>query len=181
MAKAKYIGKTEKHDTYWHFQLPEHKANDTAGHISVRIRKEITDSGTDFLLTYKHKERIFNDNGAAFEVNDEKECTLSDTAPLESLLEDTGFFPAVRKDKTVYDWETDTPCGKALLELCTVPPLGDFLEIEILSQKNDEKTVASVHAELKRLLEVCNIPLSEIEPRYYTDMLREAALEKKSR
>ncbi len=177
---AKYIGKTEKHDTYWYLKSPGGEKN-AHGNPNVRIRKETTNAGTAILLTYKHKEKIENNCGTTFELNDEKECSLSDAIPLETFLSDIGFYPAIQKHKTVYDWEVNTVYGKALFELCTVPPLGDFLEIEILSDSNETDIVAGIRTELEKLLIKCGIPLSEIEPRYYTDMIAEAECKNISR
>jgi adenylate cyclase class 2 len=52
-----------------------------------------------------------------------------------------------------------------LLELCTVPPLGDFLEIEIFSQMGGEATVARARRKLESLLARSGVPLSAVENR----------------
>ena len=59
-----------------------------------------------------------------------------------------------------------------------MPPLGDFIEIEILSASNEKETVATIHKQLCDILALCDIPQSQIEPRFYTDMLKEATQEK---
>ena len=58
-------------------------------------------------------------------------------------------------------------------ELCTVPPLGDFLEIEVVKEVQDEQTVQKITKLQEQLLSDCNIPLSQIEPKYYSQMLKE--------
>jgi len=179
---ATYNGSVEKQDTYWHLPRPAVKTPDTNispenhTYISIRIRREISKqtNATGILLTYKRKELRTSDNGVSAEVNDEKECTLSDASPLEALLADSGFSIAHTKQKFVESWYTGTPYGKALFELCTVPPLGDFLEIEIMYKSNDETQITPVRAELQRLLLQCGIHLSAVEPRYYTDMITAA-------
>lgn len=173
-AFAVYCGEVHKSDTYYRLVADGKK-------ISTRIRKETrvpegnrtrgTRAGdTLTLLTYKRKEKRMDANGIATEVNDEKECTVSDAAPLEALLADIGFEVSIKKEKQVMGWTYEN----AHLELCTVPPLGDFLEIEILSPDNDAKTVQSCQQELQELLEKAGISKDKIEERYYSDMLREA-------
>ena len=51
--------------------------------------------------------------------------------------------------------------------------LGFFIEIEILSETNDTKTVQNCHAELLSILEKCSLPQTAIETRYYSEMLKE--------
>jgi len=62
----------------------------------------------------------------------------------------------------------------ANIEVCNVPPLGDFIEIEILSKTKDEKTVKNIQKELISILQRCKISESDIESKYYSEMLREA-------
>jgi len=172
-AFAVYCGEVHKSDTYYRLIADGKK-------ISTRIRKETRIPGdnretgdTLTLLTYKRKEKRMDANGTATEVNDEKECTISDASPLEALLADIGFEVSIKKEKQVMGWTYND----AHLELCTVPPLGDFLEIEILSPDNDAKTVQSCQQELQNLLEKAGISKDKIEERYYSDMLREAQKE----
>ena len=155
-----------------------------------------------WLVTYKRKEtRTDEKTGTIIEVNDEKECQVSSPEPLVAFLMDTGYFVDLQKHKEVQDWtlplpaalltgdalvekngctpKADTPLA-ATFELCAVPPLGDFLEIEVLAplantpetKADDEKTVARIHHELELLLEKAGIPSSRIENRYYSEMLK---------
>ena len=57
-------------------------------------------------------------------------------------------------------------------ELCEVPPLGDFLEIEIIKEKNDEETVKKMKDIIMKIFEECGIKKEDIESRYYRDMLK---------
>ena len=59
----------------------------------------------------------------------------------------------------------------AHLELCTVERLGDFMEIEILTESNDEKTVSQTKEKLLKMLSKCGISEDKIENRYYSQML----------
>ena len=155
-----------------------------------------------WLVTYKRKEtRTDEKTGTIIEVNDEKECQVSSPEPLVAFLLDTGYFVDLKKHKEVQDWTLPLPAtlltGNALaekngcapkadallaatFELCAVPPLGDFLEIEVLAplantpetKADDEKIVARIHHELELLLEKAGIPSSKIENRYYSEMLK---------
>ena len=165
---ATFCGEVQKYDTYY-------KLHQDGKKISARIRAETkTDAQkkTDsrILLTYKHKELQTTANGAAIEVNDEKECALSSADALTALLTDIGFAVSLTKTKQVLSWEYDG----ALFELCTVPPLGDSLEIELLSPCNDQSVVATLQQKLQDLLAKTGISADRIEKRYYSDMLREA-------
>jgi adenylate cyclase class 2 len=74
------------------------------------------------------------------------------------------------KEKHGHAWE----CAGIVLELVEVPPLGWFLEMEILL--GDEATaedVLSARGRLLTLLGVLDVPPSLIEGRYYTDLLLE--------
>ncbi len=160
---ATFCGKVEKSDTYYKLLQHDHK-------ISTRIRSEKSNSGTKILLTYKRKEVRTDASGTKVEVNDEKECEISAAEPLEALLSDIGFTLSLKKEKSVLGWIYKD----AHLELCTVPPLGDFLEIEIISPANDSQTLETCQQELQDILAKSGITKDKIEERYYSDMLRQA-------
>ena len=56
----------------------------------------------------------------------------------------------------------------ANLELCHVARLGDFLEIEILSENTSEKPVSQSREKLSKMLSKSGIPEDNIENRYYS-------------
>lgn len=167
-----------KDDTYYHLATEKTQQNGK-NYISVRIRKETkkTENGneTTNYLTYKKKELITGKDGPSTEVNDEKETKISNPESVETLLKDIGFTPAQKKQKEVTAYVTQTVSGKATLELCNIHKLGDFLEIEILSEKNDAETIQKIQRELKNLLFKCGIPEKDIEKRYYNEMLEQLA------
>jgi adenylate cyclase, class 2 len=184
---AAYDGTVDKQDTYYHLPSEGHIHTEGKDYISCRIRREtragtqdITTIPTPFpaqtniLLTYKRKELRTGKDGTVIEVNDEKECTMSDSEALESLLADIGFTVARRKHKIAEGWYMPTESGKAHIELCTVPPLGDFLEIEIMSSTENEQIVAETRKSIERIFVRCDIPLSAVEPRYYNELLTSA-------
>lgn len=172
---AKFDSKIIKNDTY--YSLKTQKLINNKDHISIRIRKEyIQFSGTDkseILVTYKKKEIRTNEYGTSIEVNEENECTVSDSSPLEKFLIDAGAVIQLKKEKITLRYTLQTDYGQANLELCTVPPLGDFLEIEILSDNNDNQTVEKIQNEIKNLIQKCGISLDCIEPKYYSEMLNQ--------
>lgn len=170
---ASFYGAVEKYDSYY-----ENTVNGKT--IKVRIRKEMPFSteevdyspniatGKSVVFTYKQKE-LHSENGIPIEVNNEHETFLSDAEPVESFLADTGFTPSLTKHKIVLSWQFDG----ALLELCSVDRLGDFIEIEILTETNDTHQVEQAQARLRKLLSKCGVSEYQIEKRYYSQMLEE--------
>lgn len=171
---ATYEQSVERNDFYY-----EQKDKN----ISVRLRQESTSLQnskskekiqTKNIFTYKKKETKLSSQGIKTEVNDEKECTVSDFVPIEEFLKDAGFVQVLHKQKIVEDYTCKTKFGKANIELCNVPPLGDFIEIEILNESKDKKNIENIQQELFAILEKCSIPKSNIEQKYYSKMLQEA-------
>jgi adenylate cyclase class 2 len=175
-AFAAYEGRYDKRDTYWRMQRGEASGGKQA--LSIRLRRECPLTGTDSgqteldasagttVATYKREKRQQTDS-CTIEINDEQEFSVSDEAAFAAFLLDADFAVSHEKRKLVEKWRY----GQALLELCTVPPLGDFLEIEILSQAGDDATVAGARRELESLLARSGVPLSAVESRYYSEML----------
>lgn len=178
-AFARYEGRVVRDDEYF--------APARGDRRTLRIRRERFAPGTAresscCLVTYKRRSLSTDGRGTTVEVNDERECTVSDPDALLSFLADTGFVSVLRKHKDVEDWSLDLPAGSVLpcplsatFELCAVPPLGDFLEIEILSPAGDDDSVAKVRASLSGLLLRAGIPASCIEERSYRELLEQAA------
>lgn len=170
---AKYIGFFQKHDSY--YKLQKQNSNDF---ISVRIRKELSKQEQNIsekiYLTYKQKELKNTSDGTKIEVNNEKECELSNSETVISFLLDTGFCEYLSKSKTVEKFTYQTPSGTATIEICTIPPIGDFIEIEILNDSNNESNIDNIRKEILSILEKCNIPQSQIEEKFYSQLLKEA-------
>jgi adenylate cyclase class 2 len=93
---------------------------------------------------------------------------VSDTEPLRALLQDTGFKVKLVKHKAAHKWTF----GRAVIELCAVEPLGDFLEIEVMCESNDDENVALARAEIESLMTRAGVSLDDIEDRYYSDLLK---------
>ena len=177
---AKFVRHIKRSDEYYHLpaESSEFAKKDAAGksYISVRLRTETSffpQEECKTFFTYKRKELRTGADGTMSEVNDEKECILSDGNALKAAFEDAGFTLAQKKQKDVEEYEMQTPFGKAAIELCSVPPLGDFLEIEILSPAVDASRIQAIQAELRRLLDKAGIPAEQIEMRPYTALLNQ--------
>ena len=171
MKDAIYSGHTEKKDSYYHFPVG-------AKYISARIRKEklvLNGKTSDKnYFTYKKKKLVTGDDGVQIEANEENEFTFEgDTSPIEVFFEDLGAKLYIRKEKSVEQWLLKADGEEAHVELCTLPDLGDFLEIEIIKPDNSAEVVSKCKKIEETILTECNIPISQIEPRYYTQMLRE--------
>ena len=172
-----YLGHTQKSDDYYHFPLPSDiSAPDGRNFLSARIREEKTTNGkliTDsFLFTYKKKEVLKNEDGTQIEVNDENESVITDAKAFRTFFEDLGATIDLHKEKSVDGWNVEIDGVTAHAELCEVPPLGDFLEIEIIKEKNDEETVKKMKDIIMKIFEKCGIKKEDIESRYYRDMLK---------
>jgi len=168
---AEYICSMHKEDTYYKFPVGKEEK-----YIGFRIRKEkIRKNGVETvenLFTYKKKENRISENGSSIEVNSENEFSFSDTAPLELFAADLGGEIYLKKTKITECWHLETECGMANIELCTVPPLGDFLEIEIVTDREDPVWVSRIRKIEEDIFLKAGIPLSDEEPRYYSELLK---------
>ncbi len=169
---ATYKGAVTREDTYYKQKNPV----STSHAPQIRIRKESfpenAEKSPEYLLTYKRKEKLCGPDKIQIEVNDEKECKISSPQAIEAFLQDAGFEVSLKKRKEVKDWILDG----ATLELCNVPPLGDFLEIEILSEDSSEENIKNCRKKLESILKKAEIPKEQIENRYYSQMLREVTV-----
>ena len=118
---AEYIGALTKRDTYYRLPLAcvptgteaasskradakAHSENtEVQTHIGCRIRKTVYEKTgeTKITFTYKRKELRKDADGIAIEVNDEKECTLSETDAIESFIKDSGGGISHIKEKII--------------------------------------------------------------------------------
>lgn len=160
-AFARFEGETRKLDSYWKLA----SATDGGGFTKVRIR----DENGKATVTYKRKE-----TRGDVEVNDEREFSVSDRGAFESLITDLGFEPYIEKRKDTRLFSVETDSGFAVsIELSLVDRLGWFLELEILADEPDEKTIALAEAALRETLARSGVGPDAIERRFYTEMLSE--------
>ena len=175
---AKYIGLTEKHDTYWRKKNSE---------VGIRIRQE---TGKPIIATWKEKNLRQND----FELNTEREFVIgsteftNETIPndknaesfknaldtFEDFLKTSDFEISLQKYKSTKTWHHNTEEFNLItIEISYVEFLGHFIEIEILSEKNDDETVAKAQNCLHQTLQKCGISKEKIETRFYWQLLKE--------
>ena len=148
-------------DTY--FKSPSVKAK------KIRIRQETEDGKVRWFLTYKKKENKKSSDGTLTEVNEELETEIEDPKPIATYFLDSVFTVDLTKHKEILGWTFEG----ANLELCNVPPLGWFLEIEILTEKNDDDAVQAAQKKLKELLLKAGLTADDIEEKYYSQLLKE--------
>lgn len=116
--------------------------------------------------TYKKKQVV----EASCEVNQEQEFGVDKAEPLEDFLQDAGFSVVLRKEKLSAIWRWGD-CG---VELCHIPELGDFLELELIRDSDDAQVVAACRQRLHEVLARCGIGEEAVEPRFYCQLLEEA-------
>jgi len=160
---AEAQGEVLKRDVYWRRRAE----SGVDGTVKLRIR----DGDGKTVVTYKRKE-LRGD----IEVNDEREFEVSDRAALECLITDLGFSPYISKEKKTKSFafvgDGEIP---VTIELSLVTGLGWFVEIEILAESPDDAETARAQKLLRATLARCGISESELEPRFYTEMLAEKA------
>jgi adenylate cyclase class 2 len=157
----------EKADAYWFFT-----GSDRSIPLSgVRIRREtrIDPAGRvshALWVTYKVKEIR-----EGMEINDEREFSVSDDAAFEELLRRLGLEKGIEKNKKGWAWAWEG----ITTELTEVEGLGWFVELEIITDDNSNEAVSAARLRLFELLHKIGVKKDRIEPRYYTEMLREKA------
>lgn len=173
---ASYEKTVSKDDQYYSLL----KEGAPGGHISARVRVEKRRSQDGKIaeektyLTYKKKERRAASGGVSLEVNQEYESEIQNPTCVQELLKDAGFVPSLKKHKDSVGFYADTPCGRAHLELCAVQPLGDFLEMEFVTQGDaDEEEISAKKKELEALVVRSGLALEDIEEKYYSELLAE--------
>lgn len=120
----------------------------------------------NIVVTYKRKELL----DSSLEVNQEQEFQIDEKEPFEIFLQDTGFSVSLKKEKLVAAWEWEN----VTVELCFIPELGNFLELEVLAPCDSPEVVAAAHKRLRAALALCGVAESAIEGRYYSQLLQEA-------
>jgi adenylate cyclase, class 2 len=171
---ARALGPVDKFDEYWH----EPGWRENRGARGFRIRGE----GESTLVTLKEKRRE-----GGIEANRELEFGVSDRAAFVELIKSLGCEPYYSKRKrgeaftTLVGAEGSGPSAgaaatAATIEVFEVLGLGDFIEIEILVPEGDAGAVDWASRELRGLLSRSGVPESDLEPRFYSELLMEAGL-----
>ena len=170
---ATFDGFFEKQDTYYHLD---------SKNITVRIREEkITHPdnsvSNQILVTYKKKQTKVSQNNETYEVNLEKEFNISAKEDFQDILFDSGYEISLQKHKSVSSYYANIENSKkekiqCHIELCYIEKLGNFIEIETLTEDNSEENTSMLKEVLVSILNMVDIPISKIEKRYYKEMLK---------
>jgi len=148
----------EKEDRYYLIGWSPGRSIDFSRDPIFRIR---TSSGRAVL---GWKKRSFT---GTTEINEEREIDLGDPAAAVDWLEGyLGLEPFVVKRKRSRIYRPGGRLAPARIELNHVESLGDFLEVEVLS--DDERAAVALIDEVFALLAV---PPSDVETRYYIELL----------
>ncbi|HUW42532.1 MAG TPA: CYTH domain-containing protein [Rectinemataceae bacterium] len=182
-AFARYSGPVDKFDSYWH----EPDWRRARGAKGFRVR----DEGGSSVVTFKTK-RV----EAGVEVNLEREFGVGDPDIFVEFCRRLGCEPFYTKRKRGSRYVYDPPAASAAatgprpgaqsgesaaaysrpatIEIIEVEGLGDFIEIEILLENEEPAALAAAQAELRGLLERAGVSASEIESRFYSELLMAA-------
>ena len=161
-AFAVYKYDFDKRDAYWHG--PEWRIN--RGTRGFRVRSE----GESVTVTFKNKR-----SEGGIEINREREFAITDREIFTEFIERLGCEPFFEKRKIGSRWEWSSGADSPIvLELLEVPGLGLFLEIEALVADEEPAAIALARGEIVTLLERAGLDESDIEPRYYSELLMQA-------
>ena len=155
---AEYRGKSFKTDWYWYEENRKLK-------IRIREEKFISESNVEKNSLYvTSKTKTVSDG---MEVNSENEFKISDKSAFETFLKAAGFKLQSTKNKISKKFYSQN-CH---IELVEIEGVGQFIEAEILSPSNEQSVVEENRRTLLGLLEQCNVPPSNVEPRFYSDLI----------
>jgi adenylate cyclase, class 2 len=166
---ARAAGPVDKLDEYWH--APGRR--DESDAQGFRLREE----GGETVVTRKIKSRE-----GGVEANRESEFAVPDRRAFVEFIRSLGCEPYYTKRKrgeaftALVDGEGPGPAATAAIELFEVPGLGDFIEIEILVPEGEPEAAVRASQEIRALLSRSGVSESDIEPRFYSELLKEAGL-----
>lgn len=104
---------------------------------------------------------------SGLEVSNEHEFSVGDTDAFNELLLRLGCTVYLRKTKTGSQFD----CDGLSVELCDVEGLGTFVEIEYVSEEEDEQSVTDAELRIRALLERLGVDRERIEARPYAELL----------
>lgn len=165
---ARFDRDCDKSDVYYH--LDGAPSADGKPYLSCRLRREKDPRGGEGRAFFTYKRKHVDSDGV--EDNEEFESEVSSAEAVERFLLDAGFREARRKRKISSGWFAPTEAGEAHIELCSVPPLGDFLEVEIVGC-DGAASAADAALAIKKIFARCALGEGDIEPRYYSQLLEE--------
>ncbi|CEM61520.1 class IV adenylate cyclase [Treponema phagedenis] len=165
---AKFNTAYIKKDSYWCLKTQ-----------CIRIRVQES-TGTPQHVFITQKEKKIEDN---IEVNTELEFELfpQSLAAFTLLLQNIGFTRKLTKEKHTQSFTSKIPCvleGKTYplhVELSNIPPLGDFIEIEILIPQTEcsPSLIEKAKQFIKHFFTQLGLSEKDIEPRPYSALLQQ--------
>jgi predicted adenylyl cyclase CyaB len=152
-----YGGEVDKRDSYWSIPVPV--APGAAGSFRFRIRREPGQT----IVTFKEKSVINN-----LEVNREVEFGIVDESSFELFIKKMNAVPLYTKRKKGTLWKGS---NGLIAELVDVEKLGNFLEVEILQQENEELDTRKLRKLLLSVVERGGLKESDLDERPYSQLL----------
>lgn len=152
-----YAGKVDKRDEYWSVPIVASFIASTGFHFRLRAEPGQT------TVTFKEK-TYAND----IEINREVQFGITDAEAFHRFLTKMSGKLIYRKSKTGSAWKNEKGI---LAELIHVDKLGQYLEVESLSEESEEIDVGKKKAELMEIITRCGLAASDIEARPYSQLL----------
>jgi adenylate cyclase, class 2 len=149
-----FAGSGVKNDIYFL------RKNENSPVHRFRVRLE----GEKIQVTIKNKIRR-----GGFEENKEVEFYISDLTAFTEFARQLGYEESIRKRKEFDIYHDST----IQLELNHVDYVGDFLEIEKMLDEQSPAKVKQARDEIYTIMRDLGFNESDIEERYYTEMLKE--------
>ena len=152
-----YQGPIEKNDEYWSLPIVTSFIPTIGFHLRLRLEPE--------QATVTFKEKTYTDN---IEVNKEVEFGILDADAFRKFLDKMSAKLLYRKRKSGTSWKGEDGVHA---ELVQVDGLGEYLEVEILSEEDAAIDVEGIKIKLLSIIERCGLSASTIEPRPYSQLL----------
>ena len=159
-AGFKESGRIEEHDTYFDNQQGDIRANDEA--LRVRETKDYLSGRIRAQINFKGKKM-----DACTMTREELETGVEDGAVCKNILQALGYMPVdpeVVKERTVMCKDPVTA------SLDNVHGLGEFLELEILTDSEEKKDAAL--GQIKNILNHLGYQISDTVRKSYLSMIQ---------
>ncbi len=151
-----YIGPIDKLDEYW--EVSNASSENSSG-FRFRVRHELD------RITITFKEKTFDGN---VEVNHEFEFRIEGESAFKAFIEKMHAHLIYQKQKKGSGWEDGTGL---IAEVVEVSSLGLFLEVEYISNSLATCEQQEAKSRLYKVIDLCDIPRSALEPRPYSQLL----------
>lgn len=144
--------------------------------LSFRVRQQVNIDSKGKIIkntVYTTKDKIINE-GIEQNIENEVELPYGEFSSSLVFFNQLGFKESHRKKKKGFSFLFNKFENDLHIELLEVNNLGWFFEIEfIVDEEINEIESKKLVSELYKTLELFNIPVSNIEKRYYSQMILE--------